>query len=424
MQCEKLELCFAQSNIKLKYRLNRFSDRLRHTVSLSSSKSETNRALVVSALAGGNSSVENISNARDSQTLQKLLHTKLSFWDVKDAGTTMRFLTAYLSIIGEGQTITGTDRMKQRPIGPLVSALKNIGARIEYLENYGYPPLQIYKLESQKVNEISIPGNISSQYISALIMIAPCLPNGLSIHLTTEIFSKPYIQMTLDVMSAYGVTAKWIGSTIRIESQKYVPARYAVEGDWSGASYWYSFMALAKGKGYLNVPNIRNYSSQGDKKIADIMFQLGVITQFESGKVRLAKRGEQVNSLKLDFKDCPDLAQTVMVVAAVKGIELEMTGLESLKIKETDRIEAMKNELFKIGALLLEKPNSWFLKPSESLPDCVEIDTYEDHRMAMAFAPLSCCMDVIINDPSVVNKSYPDFWEELKKIGIQIEEVT
>jgi 3-phosphoshikimate 1-carboxyvinyltransferase len=418
-----LELRSAQSLNKLKYRLNRFNDRLKNTISLESSKSETNRALVISALAGGNSSVKNVSNARDSQTLQKLLHTKLTFWDVKDAGTTMRFLTAYLAITGEGQTITGTDRMKQRPIGPLVSALKDIGAKIEYLGNYGYPPIQIHKLENQKVAEISIPGNISSQYISALLMIAPCLPNGLKIHLTTQIFSRPYIQMTLDLMKVYGVHAKWVEDSIRIEHQEYIPAEYSVEGDWSGASYWYSFMALANGKGYLDLPNIRNYSSQGDKKIAEIMFHLGVITQYESGKVRLAKRGEQARSLKLDFKDCPDLAQTVMVVAAVNGVELEMTGLESLKIKETDRIEAMKNELYKIGAFLLEKPHSWFLKPSESLPAVVEIDTYDDHRMAMAFAPLSCKMDVIIDNPSVVNKSYPDFWKELKKIGVQIKEI-
>ncbi len=408
----------------MKYRLNRFNDRLKHTIALESSKSETNRALVIAALAGDESVINNVSNARDSQTLQKLLNSKLSFWDVKDAGTTMRFLTAYLAIHGEGQTLTGTDRMKQRPIGPLVNALLEIGAEIKYMDKEGFPPLEVHKIENQRVNEISIPGNISSQYISALLMIAPCLPQGLTIHLTTEVFSRPYIQMTLDLMNSFGVNTKWIGNSISAAHQQYTPSEYTIEGDWSGASYWYSFMALAHGKGYLDVPNIRNYSSQGDKRIAEIMFQLGVVTQYESGKVRLAKRGTQAKSLKLDFKDCPDLAQTVMVVAAVNGIELEMTGLESLKIKETDRIEAMKNELYKIGALLLEKPNSWFLKPSESLPEVVEIDTYEDHRMAMAFAPLCCKMDVIIDDPMVVEKSYPQFWNELKKVGIAIKKLT
>lgn len=408
----------------MKYRLNRFSDRLKNTVILESSKSETNRALVISALAGEGSSVKNISNARDSKTLQKLLNTKLTFWDVKDAGTTMRFSTAYLAIKGTGQTVTGTERMKQRPIGPLVSSLNAIGASIEFLEKDGYPPIQVHKIENQSNDEIFIPGNISSQYISALLMIAPCLEKGLIINLTTEVFSRPYIQMTLNIMNTYGVNSKWIGDSIRIESQEYTPAEYAVEGDWSGASYWYSFMALANGKGYLDLPNIRNYSSQGDKRIAEIMFQLGVVTQYESGKVRLAKRGTHAESVKIDFKDCPDLAQTVMVVAAVNGIEMEMTGLESLKIKETDRVEAMKNELYKIGAMLLEKPNSWVLKPSKKLPERVEIDTYEDHRMAMAFAPLCCKMDVIIDDPMVVEKSYPYFWDEVKKIGVEIKKIT
>lgn len=408
----------------MKYRLNRFNHRLKHTVTLESSKSETNRALIIAALAGGNSLVRNTSNARDSQTLKKLLSSKLSFLDVKDAGTTMRFLTAYLAIHGSGQTLTGTERMKQRPIGPLVDALGEIGADIKYIEKEGYPPLEINKIEQQHATEISIPGNISSQYISALLMIAPSLPNGLSIHLTTEVFSRPYIQMTLDLMNAFGVLANWAGGSIRVQPQKYTPACYTIEGDWSGASYWYSFMALAPGKGYLDLPNIRNYSSQGDKKIAEIMFQLGVVTQFEYGKVRLAKRGMKAKFLKLDFRDCPDLAQTVMVVAAVNGIELEMTGLESLKIKETDRIEAMKNELYKIGAYLLEKPNSWFLKPTENLPDHVEIETYEDHRMAMAFAPLCCKMNVTIDDPSVVEKSYPGFWDEVKKIGVKIDKLT
>ncbi|MFK7952016.1 MAG: 3-phosphoshikimate 1-carboxyvinyltransferase [Ekhidna sp.] len=408
----------------LKYRLNKFSDRLKHNITLESSKSETNRALVIAALAGGKSVIKNISNARDSQTLQKLLKSKLSFWDVKDAGTTMRFLTAYLAIRGSGQTLTGTDRMKQRPIGPLVNALLDIGADITYMEKEGFPPLEVNRIQEQFSNKISIPGNISSQYISALLMISPCLSNGLTINLTTEVFSRPYIQMTLDLMKTFGVESEWRGNSIRTKSQEYSPATHTIEGDWSGASYWYSFMALAEGKGYLDIPNIRNYSSQGDKRIAEIMFQLGVITQYESGKVRLAKRGKQVKSLTLDFRDCPDLAQTVMVVAAAKGIELEMTGLESLKIKETDRIEAMKNELFKMGALLLEKPNSWFLKPSESLPKSMKVNTYEDHRMAMAFAPLCCKMDVTIEDPKVVDKSYPDFWKEVNKVGVTINSIT
>lgn len=343
--------------------------------------------------------------------------------DVKDAGTTMRFLTAYLAIEGSGQTLTGTDRMKQRPIGPLVDALRSIGASIEYLENDGYPPIKVHKIEDQKGDEISIPGNISSQYVSALLMIAPCLPKGLTIHLTTEVYSKPYIQMTLDLMKEFGAHFRWENQTISVPSQPYEPTNHTIEGDWSGASYWYSFVAIARKKGYLNLPGIRTYSSQGDQAISDIMYQMGVASNYEYGKVKLLKRDEKRYSISLDFKDCPDLAQTVMVAAAATGITLDMTGLESLKIKETDRVEAMKKELSKIGAMLLESTHKWVLKPSEELPTHVEIDTYEDHRMAMAFAPLCMVMDVTIKDPEVVDKSYPGFWDEIKKLGVAIEQV-
>lgn len=407
----------------MKYRLKRYNSRLKGTITLESSKSESNRALIINALAGGDHiDIHNLSNARDTQTMLTLLSKKQHEYDVKDAGTTMRFLTAYLAIQGKGQIITGTDRMKQRPIGPLVDALREIGAEISYVEKEGYPPLEINGIEEQLSNEISIPGNISSQYISALLMIAPCLPKGLIIKLTTEIYSRPYIQMTLDLMNAFGVTYKWIGEKIAIAPQVYEPTQYSIEGDWSGASYWYSFIALAKEKGYLNLPGIRNYSTQGDKEIVNIMYKMGIASHFESGKVKLLKREEREEELELNFRSCPDLAQTVMVAAAASGITLKMSGLESLKIKETDRIYAMQTELARIGALLIEKDDQWVLQPVKNLPEEVEIDTYEDHRMAMAFAPLCQRMDVIINDPLVVEKSYPGFWDEVRKIGIEIGE--
>lgn len=408
----------------MKYRLKRYNSRLKGTISLESSKSESNRALIINALAGGeHTNIHNLSKARDTQTMLQLLSRKHAEYDVKDAGTTMRFLTAYLAIHGEGEMITGTERMKQRPIGPLVDALRQIGAEISYLENEGFPPLKINRIETQQTNVISIPGNISSQYISALLMIAPCLPQGLIIKLTTEIYSRPYIQMTLDLMRAFGVSAKWVGKKIAIAPQVYEPTSYTIEGDWSGASYWYSFMAIASEKGYLNLPSIRNYSTQGDNAIVGIMYRMGVASHFESGKVKLLKRDEKEETIAIDFRDCPDLAQTVMVAAAATGITLEMTGLESLKIKETDRIYAMQTELARIGALLLEEGNQWILQPVKDLPTSVEIDTYDDHRMAMAFAPLCQLMDVTINDPMVVEKSYPGFWEELKRIGVLIEQV-
>lgn len=338
-----------------------------------------------------------------------------------DAGTTMRFLTAYLAVTGENKTITGSDRMKQRPIGPLVDALREIGSEIEYLEEEGYPPLQISKLTTQKVAKIAIPGNISSQYISALLMIAPYLPKGLKVELTTAVFSKPYIDMTLGLMKAFGVESKWVKDTISIKKSEYSGGSYTIEGDWSGASYWYGFVALSRDEtSTLVLPSLRAYSSQGDKRIVEIMFELGVFSEFENGRVRLSKSLVESNHIKLDMRDCPDLAQTVMVVAAALNVTIDFTGLESLKIKETDRITAMKTELNKIGADLVEKGNTWKLIPTEQLPERVEIDTYEDHRMAMAFAPLSQVMDVIIKEPSVVRKSYPGFWEEVKKTGGKI----
>lgn len=353
-----------------------------------------------------------------------LLKSQSDVLDVKDAGTTMRFIASYLAIKGSGQILTGTERMKQRPIGPLVEALRELGATIEYLENDGFPPLKIHKIENQLTDKISIPGNISSQYISSLLMIAPYLPNGLEIILTTEVFSRPYIEMTLDLMRAFGVYAKWIGNRITVPHQSYTPTEYSIEGDWSGASYWYSFLAISRKKGYLNIPGLRTYSSQGDRIISDLMYQMGVISNYETGKVKIMKRDEKRYSLNFDFKDCPDLAQTVMVAAAATGITLNITGLESLKIKETDRIEAMKRELAKIGAMLLESTHKWVLKPSDNLPEQVTISTYDDHRMAMAFAPLSMIMDVTIENPDVVEKSYPEFWNEVRKIGIEIEKLT
>lgn len=408
----------------MKYRLIKYSERLKGVVQLESSKSESNRALIISALANGKSDLEYLSNARDTQTMLALLNSKDDILDVKDAGTTMRFLTAYLAVKGSGQVITGTDRMKKRPIGPLVDALRSIGAQIEYVEEDGFPPLKINKIKHQKNDLIKIPGNISSQYISALMMIAPQLSSGLTIELTTEVFSRPYIELTINLMKKFGVEVEFKKNLINVAPQQYEPTTHEIEGDWSGASYWYSFVGLSTHKSSLILPRVRTYSSQGDRVIADIMFKLGVASHFEFGKVKLLQRDENEDLLEIDFRNCPDLAQTVMAAAAVLGITLKMTGLESLKIKETDRIAAMRNELAKIGANLTEENDRWIMTPSDDLPKSIEVETYEDHRMAMAFAPLCQVMDVVIDDPDVVNKSYPGFWEEIRKLGIKIEEVT
>ncbi len=413
----------ARNEKKLKYRLKKYSDRLKGVVKLEASKSESNRALIINALEGNGSKLTHLSNARDTETMQALLQSSNKVLDVKDAGTTMRFLTAFLAITGEGQILTGTDRMKKRPIGPLVDALTSIGADISYVEQEGYPPLRIHKIKQQKSDHIKIPGNISSQYISALMMIAPYLKRGLTIELTTEVFSRPYLELTINLMKSFGVEVEFVKNKIYITPQVYTSTAHAIEGDWSGASYWYSFVALSEKKSALVLPRIRSYSSQGDRVISDIMYHMGVSSHYEFGRVKIVKRTEKECELTIDFRDCPDLAQTVMAAAAVTGVTLIMTGLESLKIKETDRVQAMKNELAKLGADLTENTDNWKMTPAEQLPASIEVETYEDHRMAMAFAPLSQVMDVIIDDPDVVNKSYPGFWEEVKGLGITIEAI-
>ena len=402
----------------MNYQLERYHQPLNGDLTLSSSKSESNRALIMNALSRNQLQLKNLSDARDTQTMQRLLSEKKPVWDVLDAGTTMRFCTAYLSIMGSGEIITGSDRMKERPIKPLVDALRKLGAKIDYMTQEGFPPLRIsaQKKEAQ-AQKISIPGHISSQYISALLMIGPTLPDGISIELTGEIFSRPYIEMTLALMHHFGVNSTWQGQTIHIKPQQYQAQSYTIESDWSGASYWYSMVALNQ-ESSITLRGLRSHSFQGDQNIVNIMFKMGVKTEFISDRVELTSISVTEINQSIDFKNCPDLAQTVMVVAAIKGIKLTMTGLESLKIKETDRVLAMKNELRKIGGLLNEENGTWWLTPG-SIPERLEtIETYEDHRMAMAFAPVCMIRAITIQDIEVVKKSYPRYWTHLKSVGI------
>jgi 3-phosphoshikimate 1-carboxyvinyltransferase len=373
---------------------------------------------MMNALAERPTEIHNLSTARDTRTMKKILLENPEVWDVQDAGTTMRFLTAYLALKADQKVITGSARMKERPISPLVDALRSIGASISYLEKEGFPPLSVSKITVPLASSISIPGNISSQYISALLMIAPCLPEGLRVEVTTEIYSRPYIRMTLKLMEGYGVRHRWEGNSIEIPPQTYRAheTQYIIENDWSGASYWYALVALAPPGSQLLLENLSAHSSQGDKLIASIMEKLGVRSVYNHPGVSISHSPTTVRRLHLDFKECPDLAQTVMVVAAAKGVALKMTGLESLKIKETDRVQAMMNELRKLGAELTENDGIWHLQPSKEIPQEIHIDTYKDHRMAMAFAPLSLIRRIHFDDPQVVEKSYPHFWEELKKL--------
>ena len=392
------------------------------TIPLASSKSESNRALIIDALTGFQCQLQNLSTARDTQTMIRLLKSDDQTADVLDAGTTMRFLTAYFAVTGKQKIMTGTPRMCERPIGILVDALRTLGADITYLKKDGYPPLQLNGFSASETNRICIRGDVSSQYISALLMIAPMLPNGLTLELTGAVGSRPYIEMTLEQMIYFGadVQADWEAKTITVGPKSYTPKPYAIESDWSGASYWYSVAALAKDEtAEINLLGLKAKSLQGDSAIVDIMLPLGVESTFTDTGVRLTKRPAET-SLAWDFTDCPDLAQTVAVCAAVKGVTLTLTGIESLKIKETDRVAALQAELQKIGAELIElEPNHRYevhqLSDKPNVP--ATIATYDDHRMAMAFAPVAMQEEIIIEEPGVVAKSYPSFWEDMARVA-------
>ncbi|MEQ9119385.1 3-phosphoshikimate 1-carboxyvinyltransferase [Fulvivirga sp.] len=388
-------------------------------IDLPASKSISNRALIIDALAGGNSAIDNLSEARDTQTMIRLLASSESTLDVLDAGTTMRFLTAYLAVTNRKNVLTGSDRMQNRPIGLLVDALRKLGAQIEYEKKDGYPPIQLNGFRDSGQQQLDIPGDISSQYISALLMIAPLLKNGLQLNLTGKIGSRPYITMTLAVMKSYGVRSSFEGSIVKIKPQTYKVAKYSVEPDWSAASYWYSMVALSD-KSSIQIKDIKLPALQGDSILTKMMTSLGVETVFNKSGATLKKINHQ-SEFSFDFTDSPDLAQTVAVICAAKGIEGNFTGLESLRIKETDRILALQTELKKIGASLVEKNNQWTVIPATDLPSTkVTFNSYEDHRMAMAFAPLCMLMDVEIEDPLVVNKSYPSYWADFEKVGINL----
>lgn len=388
-------------------------------IKLAASKSECNRALIINALTGFQSELSNISEARDSQTMLRLLGSELFEADVIDAGTTMRFLTAYFAVTNQKKRMTGTPRMCERPIGILVDALRILGADIQYEKVEGYPPLLLNGFKYSGNNTISMRGDVSSQYISALLLIAPALPNGLTIQLEGPVGSRPYIEMTLNQMASFGIDyqANWESNTLHIPPSRYKAAPYAIESDWSGASYWYSIVALAD-DAEVELLGLKEDSLQGDSAIAEIMSHLGVESIFTERGV-LLKKTHAAPSIGWDFTACPDLAQTVAVCCAMKNIPLSLTGIESLKIKETDRVLALQQELQKLGAELKEIETNHLYRVSrisdfpENTPS---IHTYDDHRMAMAFAPVGMQHPIIIEEPGVVVKSYPGYWSDLAKV--------
>ncbi len=408
---------------------------LRLEAKLPASKSISNRALVVQALSarcgeGQKAEVSNLSDCDDTYVMQRALNGMPEVIDIMAAGTAMRFLTAYLSITSGTHVITGTERMRHRPIAILVDALRTLGAQVEYVEEDGFPPLRVTG-KSLAGATLELPGNVSSQYISALLMVGPMMEQGLTLRLTGETVSRPYIDMTLGIMSRFGAKACWLDShSLRVESGGYKAVSYQVENDWSASSYWYEMMALTEDmEPEVILKGLFQDSLQGDSVIRDIFYSLGIDTEFfvtDEGEeaVRLIRTRKPVSHFEYDFVRQPDLTQTVVVTCVMLGVTFRFTGLQSLRIKETDRLLALRTELRKLGYVLHETEGSilsWDgerCQPQES----PVMDTYEDHRMAMSLAPV--CMKVgslEMNNPQVVSKSYPHFWQELKGFRI-IEE--
>ena len=416
------------------------------TIQLTGSKSECNRALIIEALSKGKVLVQNVSDAADAILLAGILrsqkvHGSLIMDDsnyepltinheprsvnIGPAGTAMRFLTAYFTLQGEEVILTGSERMKQRPIGILVDALQTLGAEISYEENEGYPPLKIAGNIQQKTDRISIKGNISSQYITALLLIASSLPIGLTLEIEGDLTSRPYVEMTLAMLQQAGIQHNWKDNCISIAHQDFRQTSIWVEPDWSAASYWYAIAALSD-EAEIFLPGLTSYSLQGDSVITEIMANFGITSQFKNGGVHLTKEIKPIVRKIFDLKSCPDLAQTIIVVCAALNHNATFTGLETLKIKETDRIAALQNELSKIGVKLIEKGQVYKLDCSEKfIPEKVFFNTYEDHRMAMAFAPLAIIIpEVEFEDANVVEKSYPAFWADLEKVGFSLTQLS
>ncbi|WP_036878427.1 3-phosphoshikimate 1-carboxyvinyltransferase [Xylanibacter oryzae] len=401
------------------------------TVKLPASKSISNRAMIIYALSGGKTLPENLSDCDDTNVIVNAIQNMPDVIDIKAAGTAMRFLSAYLSVTEDTHTITGTERMKHRPIGVLVDALRFLGADITYLNEEGFPPLKITGRKHEG-GYLEIPGSVSSQYISALLMIGPVLCKGLTLKLTGEIISRPYIDLTLWMMKEFGAEADWSDiDTITVKPKPYKSREYSIESDWSAASYWYETLALSDNyEDEIKFAGLMDGSMQGDS-IARYLFSLmGVKTIFDSTKqgipttVTLKKLERHVPRLDYDFINSPDLAQTFVVSCALMDIPFKFTGLRTLKIKETDRIEALKTEMKKLGYIIKDENGDslvWDGERCEPATD-IAIDTYEDHRMALSFAPAAFKLPGIkINDPNVVTKSYPNFWNDMRNVGFIID---
>ena len=393
-------------------------------VSLPLSKSISNRALVINALTAGALPLKKVAKCDDTDVMVAALSSDEACVNIGAAGTAMRFLTAYYSSQpGREIVIDGTERMRHRPIAVLVDALRACGATIEYAGEECYPPLRI---SGKKLHggDITLSASVSSQYISALLMIAPTMEQGLRLTLEGDIISRPYIMMTLSMMRQWGVESEFVGNIITIAPQKYAPVDFEVEADWSAASYWYEIAALSSGD--VSLCGVNGISVQGDSEISKYFEYLGITTHFDDGIVELEPSPDLVPRLNLDLSDQPDLAQTIVVTSCMLGVPFHITGLSTLKIKETDRLEALRTEMLKLGMVLTIERDSELIWDGSRRPiyEFPVIDTYEDHRMAMAFAPVSIFIPgIVINNIEVVSKSYPDYWQHLQDAGFKLQEV-
>lgn len=394
-------------------------------VKITGSKSESNRLLLLSALFPG-IEIQNLSNSDDTAVMKKALGVSSGKVDIHHAGTAMRFLTAYFSLQeGKEVLLTGSQRMTERPVKILVDVLKEMGASIEYVQNEGYPPLRISGKKIQAAR-VSLPGNVSSQYISALLLNAPILPKGLEIELTGSITSVPYIKMTLELLEQIGVKTQFEGQTLRVWPIKKIPEqRITVESDWSSASYYYSLLALSEPGSEIALQSYKKNSLQGDSILRELYTFFGVNSAFTDDTLLLQKKHAPVQDhFEADLTNAPDIAQTLAVSCFGLGISCELTGLHTLKIKETDRLVALQNELTKLGGTVRVTDKSLHLSKSQNILTDVAISTYNDHRMAMSFAPLATKVSLIINDAGVVSKSYPDFWTDLGRLGFVFKEIS
>jgi len=388
-------------------------------VNLPGSKSISNRVLIIRSLCKSDFEIFNISNSDDTIVLNNLLSQSSTTYDAGHAGTSFRFMTAFLSIKNGVQILTGSTRMLSRPIGALVDALTAIGADIEYLGKVGYPPLKIKAFKKQQSKKVTIHANVSSQFISALCLIAPCLPDGLEINLEGKIVSKPYVEMTLTIMEDFGIPSFFGDNIIKISNQHYVPKNYTVESDWSAAGYFYNIVSMLEGA-RVELGFLSKNSLQGDSEIAHIGNAFGVCTTFEKDRIVLTNQKKDLKAMNISFLPFPDLAQTVIVLASLNNVEFKCSGLDTLTNKETDRILALQQELSKLKVQLRKVQDAHYEVTGNIQKTDEIIETFNDHRMAMSFATIASLFPIKINEPKVVSKSYPNFWKDLETLGFKI----